>query len=204
MERVIGPPFAKSETVERARDERSRPGRAVVLRAFHQHRRGSRVGFDVIRLVAEALEADQVMQRLPDDARNRDLGHHPEQHDPLPAHDRDGSLTVVTPRSTARSSRSTSASANALEIFGSASGLSDRRAARIRDASGQSSASIGSTAWRSRAAVWAKASWLTVPPSLAANARRTSAINGRSPWRPRAPDSDDAMTLRERPSINRW
>src|SRR5256886_16744534 len=177
MERVIGPPFAKSETVERARDERSRPGRAVVLRAFHQHRRGSRVGFDVIRLVAEALEADQVMQRLPDDARNRDLGHHPEQHDPLPAHDRDGSLTVVTPRSTARSSRSTSASANALEIFGSARGLSDPRAATIRDASRQSSASIGSDALTSTAAGSAPASRLTEPTSLALTGRWTSATS---------------------------
>ena len=50
----------------------------------HQHRGRARVRLDVVGLVAEPLEADEVVRGLPDDAGHRHLGHHPE-HDDLRA-----------------------------------------------------------------------------------------------------------------------
>ena len=50
-------------------------------RVAHQHRRRAGVGLDVVGLVAEALEAEQVVEVLPDDAGHRHLGHHPQQDD---------------------------------------------------------------------------------------------------------------------------
>ena len=43
-------------------------------------------GVDVVGAVAEALEAHQVVQRLPDDSGDRDPAHHPEKHDRVFAH----------------------------------------------------------------------------------------------------------------------
>ena len=52
-----------------------------------EHRGRGRVRLDVVDVVAEPLEADQVLHRLPDDAGDRHPGHHAEQHDFLPGKD---------------------------------------------------------------------------------------------------------------------
>jgi hypothetical protein len=39
------------------------------------------MGLDVVRVVAEALEADEVVRRLPDNAGDGHLGHHAQHHD---------------------------------------------------------------------------------------------------------------------------
>ena len=57
---------------------------AVVGLVAHQHRRRPSVRLDVVRIEAEPLEADEVVDRLPDDAGHRDLRHHPEHDDLRP------------------------------------------------------------------------------------------------------------------------
>src|SRR5207253_4207537 len=63
VERVIRPAVAESKRVEGARDESRRTGGAVVLGALHEHRRCSRMRLHVVRLVAQALEAHEVVER---------------------------------------------------------------------------------------------------------------------------------------------
>src|SRR5207248_6349451 len=125
-----------------------RAGGAVVLGALHEHRRRSRMSLDVVRLVAEPLETHEVVERLPDHSGDRDLGHHPEHDNLRSAHQASASL-APTPRSSARSCNSKSASANAPATMGSANGLLDRSAAKTRAAKGLFWSSIGSTDWTS-------------------------------------------------------
>src|SRR5207302_6558612 len=151
VESVIRPAVAESKRVEGASDESRRPGGTVVRGTLHEHRRCSRMRLHVIGFVAEALEAHEVMERLPDHSGDRDLGHHPEHDNLRSAHQASASL-APTPRSSARSCNSKSASANAPATMGSANGLLDRSAAKTRAAKGLFWSSIGSTDWTSSAA----------------------------------------------------
>src|SRR5262249_51976942 len=97
VERPIGPAIAEIEAAEHLVEERRGTARAIVVLGFHQHRRCSSMRLDVVRLESESLEPDEVVQRLPEDAGDGDLGHHPE-HDELSA--------PCLPPSRPRSSRS--------------------------------------------------------------------------------------------------
>src|SRR5207244_12980559 len=57
------------------------PGGAVVVIGLHERGRGAAVRLDVVNVVAQALEADEVLHRLPDDAGHRHSAHHAEQDD---------------------------------------------------------------------------------------------------------------------------
>ena len=83
VEAVERPAVAEPEAAHDAADELRGARRAVVVLALHQHRRRARVRLDVVGLVAQPLEAEQVVHGLPDDPGNRDLGHHSEQDELL-------------------------------------------------------------------------------------------------------------------------
>ena len=78
---VVGPAAVERERRERPVDEPGRELAAVVACITHQHPRRPRVGLDVVRLKAETTEADEVVDRLPNDSGDGNLGHHPEQDD---------------------------------------------------------------------------------------------------------------------------
>ena len=59
-------------------DELSCQGPAVVAGGADEGPRGAAVRFDVIDVVAEASQADEVVQGLPDDAGDGDRAHHTE------------------------------------------------------------------------------------------------------------------------------
>ena len=85
VQRLVRPTATETEALAgRRRMNAAASARAVVAGVAHQHPRRPGVRLDVVRVEAEPLEADEVMDRLPDDARHRDLGHHPE-HDDLRA-----------------------------------------------------------------------------------------------------------------------
>jgi hypothetical protein len=66
-EGVEGPAMRESEATEEPVDERGRPLGPVVLLPRHEVSRGERVGLHVPGFVAESLEAQQIVQRLPED-----------------------------------------------------------------------------------------------------------------------------------------
>ena len=75
------PAIGEAEAAHDRRDELGGERGAVVVLPRHQHRRGSRVRLDVVGLVAQPLEAQQVVKVLPDDAGHRHLGHHAQEDD---------------------------------------------------------------------------------------------------------------------------
>src|SRR5262249_28311139 len=87
VQRVERPAVAEVEAAQHAVEEGRDLIRAVMVRIVQEHRGRGGVRLDVVDLVAEPLEADQVMQRLPDDAGHRHPGHQAEQDDLLPGGD---------------------------------------------------------------------------------------------------------------------
>ena len=81
VQRLVGPASSEAEPRQGVVDEGSGERPAVVVLLAHQHAGRSRVRLDVVRVEPEPLEADEVVDRLPDDSCHRDLGHHPEQDD---------------------------------------------------------------------------------------------------------------------------
>src|SRR5262249_4080862 len=73
------PAPSQVETAHDARDETGGPSGSQVARVVHEHRRRAPMGFDVVHVAAESLESHEVLHRLPDDAGDRHLAHHPEQ-----------------------------------------------------------------------------------------------------------------------------
>ena len=111
VQRLVGPAIGQAVAAEHGRDERGGASGAVVGRALHQHRRRPRVRLDVVGIEAEAAQPQQVVQGLPDHARNRCLRHHAEHDDPPHA----ASSFGVRPRSS--SSRRASRLASPAEPF---------------------------------------------------------------------------------------
>src|SRR6266542_2381111 len=73
VDRVVRPSSREAETVHHAREESGRPGPAVVLASNHEHGWRAGVFLNVVCLEAQSLEAEQVVQRLPDHAGYRHL-----------------------------------------------------------------------------------------------------------------------------------
>src|SRR5436305_15075196 len=126
---------------------------------------------DVIDLIAKPLEADDVLQGLPDDSRNRNLRHHPEEHNLLSRHRATSrstgrrylGLAVETPRSINADLSSRKALPTASAIFGSAIGWVDASALCMSAASGRSSSRKGQTDCTTTSATRATVSLLTEP-----------------------------------------
>jgi hypothetical protein len=95
VQRLVRPPVAEVEAGEHPVDELGGEERAVLLLALHHHRGGPGMGLDVVGIEAEATQAEQVVQRLPDHARDRDLGHHSEDGDAAPAAHRRSPLGLI-------------------------------------------------------------------------------------------------------------
>ncbi len=73
--------LAQIETPHDIANERGRQRGRVGGSVRHEHRRRSRVRFDVVRIEAKPLEAEEVLDRDEDDAGDGHLAHRPENHD---------------------------------------------------------------------------------------------------------------------------
>ena len=80
MKSMKGPAIGETETLHDIPDERSGRDGTVEIAFVHQFSRSHTVRFDVIRFKAEAFEAEEVVNSLPDNTSNRVFADHPE-HD---------------------------------------------------------------------------------------------------------------------------
>ena len=81
---VVGPAVSEAVWRECRRQERRRRRRCIVLGRTHEHLRYPSVGFDVEGFASEPLEPEQVVQRLPDDARHWHASDHSQNDDAWP------------------------------------------------------------------------------------------------------------------------
>ena len=161
----------------------ARPTPSSVV-ALHQHRRRARVRLDVVGLEAEPLEAEQVVHRLPEDARHGHLGHHPEHHDLASC----GRLHVVRLRFRGR--------AAAARASRAASSARSRDAASSRSRSGEPSDSSGHAADEQRPGdvpVAVACARTSPAPSSASGGPATARLRSRGPRRSRVVSSDSCV-----------
>src|SRR5260370_32364322 len=78
---MISPAVLESKPAHDLIDVACSAGRSVIGLALHQLAGGAAVSFDIINVKAQALKTDQVVNRLPSHARDRQMAHETEQHD---------------------------------------------------------------------------------------------------------------------------
>src|SRR5207248_3673777 len=83
MQDVIGPAVTEVEAAHQAGDELRRLRPAVVVFRLNEHARRAAVLLDVVDLIAEPLEANHVLQGLPDQPANRHAADDAKQYDLL-------------------------------------------------------------------------------------------------------------------------